>query len=121
MCHPHLQNLPECALLERLNVRSLPTLGSLHHVELNGLAFLKAFEPVRVDRGVVHKHVLTVLTADEAKPLGIVKPLDCSLFHFDSIPWCDEFDADPNRGSTNLFRTIVWRLAQERNISYPKE
>jgi hypothetical protein len=31
----------------------------------------------------VNKHVLAVLTADEAKPLGIVKPLHCSLFHVD--------------------------------------
>jgi hypothetical protein len=30
----------------------------------------------------VNKHILAILTADEAKPLGIVKPLYCSLFHF---------------------------------------
>jgi hypothetical protein len=67
--------------LERLNVRRLPTLGSLYHVELHSLALLKAFETVRIDRRVMNKHILAVLTADEAKPLSVVKPLHCSLFH----------------------------------------
>jgi hypothetical protein len=30
--------------LERLNVRGLPSLGPLHHVELHGLTFLQALE-----------------------------------------------------------------------------
>jgi hypothetical protein len=29
----------------------------------------------------MHEHVFTVLTADEAKSLGVVEPLHCSLFH----------------------------------------
>jgi hypothetical protein len=33
----------------------------------------------------MYKNILAVLTADEAKPLGIVKPLHCSLFHDDSF------------------------------------
>ena len=32
--------------LERLNVRSLPTLGSLDYIELHSLALLKALETV---------------------------------------------------------------------------
>ena len=31
--------------LQRLNVRRLPSLGTLHHVELHGLSFLQALEP----------------------------------------------------------------------------
>jgi hypothetical protein len=34
----------------------------------------------------VYEHILSILTADEAKPLGIVKPLYCSLFHIACIP-----------------------------------
>ena len=68
--------------LERLNVRRLPALRSLDHVELHSLTLLEALETVRIDRRVVNKHILAVLTADEAKPLGIVEPLDSSLFHF---------------------------------------
>jgi hypothetical protein len=30
---------------------------------------------------VMDEYVLTVLTADEAKTLRIVEPLNCSLFH----------------------------------------
>jgi hypothetical protein len=50
----------------------------------------------------VNKHILAVLTADEAKPLGIVKPLHCSLFHVDSFLSTDKFSLpqDPNRGPT---------------------
>jgi hypothetical protein len=35
--------------LQRLHVRSLPTLGSLDHVELHRLTFLQAFEAIRID------------------------------------------------------------------------
>src|SRR5438270_4123687 len=86
--------------LERLNVRRLPTLGSLHHVELHCLAFLQALEAGRVDRRVVHEHVLTVLTANETKPLGIVEPLHCSLFHVCYFLSAKNLPLDPNRGST---------------------
>jgi hypothetical protein len=34
----------------------------------------------------VHEHVFAILTADKAKPLGIVKPLHCSLFHCVDFP-----------------------------------
>ena len=34
------------ACLQRLNVRCLPALRSLHHVELHGLAFLQTLESV---------------------------------------------------------------------------
>ena len=67
--------------LQRLNVGSLPALGSLDHVELNSLTLLKALEAARADRGVVSENILAILTADEPKTLSIVKPLHCSLFH----------------------------------------
>jgi hypothetical protein len=84
--------------LERLNVRRLPALGPLHHVELHCLAFLQALEAARIDRGVVNEHVLTILTADEAKPLGIVEPLHCSLFHICYFLSADEFAARSKSG-----------------------
>ena len=37
------------------------------------------FEAARDDGGVVRKYVSAVLPADEAKPLGIVKPVPCSI------------------------------------------
>lgn len=72
--------------LQRLHVGSLPALRSLDYIELNCLAFLKAFEAICIDCRVVYEHILSILTADEAKPLGIVKPLYCSLFHIACIP-----------------------------------
>jgi hypothetical protein len=67
--------------LESLNVLSLPALGSLDHIELNGLAFLKRTEAVALDRGVVDEYVLAAVAAQKAESLCIVKPLNCSLFH----------------------------------------
>jgi len=68
--------------LESLNVLSLPTLGSLDHVELNGLTFLERTETVRLDGGEVHENIFTVCAADKAKTLSIVKPLNSTLFHW---------------------------------------
>src|SRR5579863_6133645 len=70
--------------LERLNVRSLPTLGPLHHVELHGLTFLQTLETTRVDCRVMHEHVFAVLTRDKAEALRVVKPLHSTLFHLDA-------------------------------------
>jgi len=67
--------------LERLNVLSLPALGSLHDVELNRLPFLKAAESVRLDGGEMDENVLAILAADKTKTLSVVEPLYSSLFH----------------------------------------
>jgi hypothetical protein len=39
----------------------------------------------------VHEDVFTILSADEAIALGIVKPLYCSLFHVDLVCSSSEF------------------------------
>jgi hypothetical protein len=52
----------------------------------------------------VNKHVLAVLTADEAKTLGIVKPLYCSLFHCVDFLSTDEFAARSKSGIDNYKR-----------------
>lgn len=63
------------------DVFRLPTPRAFGDAELNRLAFLQALESTRLDGGKVHKHVLSVLAADKAIAFGIVKPLNCSLFH----------------------------------------
>ncbi len=83
---PFAKILPNPAKrLERLNVRCLPTLGPLHHIELHGLAFLQALEALGVDRRVVHEDVFAVLTRDEAEALRVIEPLHSTLFHFDLV------------------------------------
>ena len=67
--------------LERLNILSLPSFGTLGHIELDSLAFLKALETAGLDRREMHKNIFAILTADKAVTLGIIKPLHCSLFH----------------------------------------
>src|SRR5215471_9018191 len=68
-------------VLERLNVRSLPTLRPLNDVELNGLTFLQTLKAIGVNGGVVHEDIFTILARDEPEPFCVVKPLHCSLFH----------------------------------------
>jgi hypothetical protein len=67
--------------LKRLNIGCLPTFRPLNYIELHRLPLLQALEAARVDRRVMGENVFAVLTADEPKSLGIVKPLHCSLFH----------------------------------------
>jgi hypothetical protein len=67
--------------LDNLDVLSLPALGALGDVELNALAFLQRTEAVRLDGGVMNEDVLSVFTAKKSKTLGVIKPLDCALFH----------------------------------------
>ena len=68
-------------ILYPLYVLRLPPFGALYHVELHLLAFLQAAKPTGLDRRKMHEYILTTLTADEAVPLGIVKPLHRSCFH----------------------------------------
>ena len=72
-------------LLDSLNVLGLPALGAFDYVELNGLTFLEAAETAGLDGRVVNENVFAVLTADEAVALRVIEPLNCSLFHGDTL------------------------------------
>ena len=67
--------------LDRAYVLCLPALRPLGDRELHGLAFLQAFKTARLDGREMHENVLAILTADKAVALGVVEPLNCSLFH----------------------------------------
>jgi hypothetical protein len=67
--------------LDYLYVLCLPALGALGDIELNALTFLKRTEAVRLDGGVMDEDILAVFAAQKSKTLGVIKPLDCSLFH----------------------------------------
>jgi len=69
------------AVLDALDVLSLPALGAFDHVKLNLLTFLQTAESTGLDGGEMHEYILTILAADETVALGIVKPLHCSCFH----------------------------------------
>ena len=71
--------------LDRLNVLCLEALGAAHDVELNALRFLKAAEAIGVDRREVNEDVFVIaIASDESKALGVVEPLNNTLFH----DWC---------------------------------
>src|SRR3970282_2402644 len=59
---------------------SLQALLALGDGEADLLAFLQALEALGLDGAEVNKHVLAILTADEAEALGIVEPLDGTGF-----------------------------------------
>src|SRR5437762_13456620 len=66
--------------LDGLNVRCLPALRALGHLELHLLTFLQAAKAASLNCGEMHEDILPILTADEAIAFSIVKPLYCSLF-----------------------------------------
>ena len=72
--------LTDVSRLENLNVLGLKALRAFRHAEFNGLAFLEAPESTRLDRREMYEDIFTVLAADKAESLCIVKPLHCSLF-----------------------------------------
>src|SRR5690348_9165458 len=60
----------------------LPALGSLHDFEADPLRLLQAAETLRVDRRVMHEHIIpTILGRDETEALGVVEPLDRTGSH----------------------------------------
>src|SRR5581483_9852956 len=67
--------------LDRPYVLGLPALWAFGHVELHCLTFLQAPESTGLNGGKMHENVLPCLAADKAIPLGVVEPLNCSLFH----------------------------------------
>ncbi len=69
------------AVLDALDVLSLPALGAFDHVKLNLLTFLQTAESTGLDGGEMDEYILAILAADETVALGIVKPLHCSCFH----------------------------------------
>lgn len=48
---------------------------SLHDVELDGIAFLEALIPVRLNRRVMYEHIGTIIAPNESEPFCIIEPL----------------------------------------------
>jgi hypothetical protein len=94
----HPENDSANAVLQNLNVLSLPALGAFLDIELNRLAFLEAAESLCLNGGVVDEYVLTVLAADKTETLGVVEPLYCSLFHFRDALFCVELCGEVKSG-----------------------
>jgi hypothetical protein len=72
---PALQNR-----LQAGDVRSLEALRAPRDFELNCLAFIQRFVPVRLNGGEVDENILPRLALDEPEAFARVKPLHCSLF-----------------------------------------
>jgi len=68
--------------LQELYVLRLQSFRTLHHIELNRLAFLEAAESIRLNGREMHEYVSATLTGNKPVALGVVKPLYCSLFQF---------------------------------------
>ena len=66
--------------LQAGDVRCLQALGAGGDFELNRLAFVQRFVPLRLNRGEVDKDVLAGLALDEPESLAGIEPLNCSLF-----------------------------------------
>src|SRR5579862_7254102 len=78
---PSFSNCYSEAVLDALDVLSLPALGAFDHVKLYLLTFLQAAETAGLNGGEMHEDILAVLAADESIAFGVIKPLHCSCFH----------------------------------------
>jgi hypothetical protein len=67
--------------LESANFFCLQAFLAFRDFEFYALTLSQAAEAVRLNRGVMHKNILTALALDKTKAFGVVKPLHCSLFH----------------------------------------
>lgn len=81
-----------------LNVRRLLAFRPLHHVELNLLTFLQAFEAGHLNRAEVREQILTtVIRGDEAETLSVVKPLDSTRCHIEAFnEMCSQVGQEPS-------------------------
>ena len=70
-----------CRDLDRGHVLCLPALGAFGYFELHCLALLQALEAARLNRREMHENIFAGLPADKAVALGVIEPLNCSLFH----------------------------------------
>jgi hypothetical protein len=110
-----------CVVLERLNVRGLPTLGPLYDVKLDGLTFLQTLEAIRADGRVVHEDIFTILARDETEPFRVVKPFHCSLFHVMLFPKlnCAGANRSHKRAETCCWaRTALARFRSNATLFY---
>ena len=71
----------------RLNdVRRLRSFLSLHDLELDGIAFLKAFIAFGRNCTVVNKYIGPIITPDKSVTLRVIEPLDGSFQSFHVRP-----------------------------------
>src|SRR5574342_430752 len=63
------------------DVGGLKPLGAPGHLELDLVALGQALEALSLDGVEMHEHVFAALLGDEAVPLRVVEPLDCTLCH----------------------------------------
>jgi hypothetical protein len=79
---PELWNLLllRCARLELYYVLSLQPFWASGDIKLDAIAFVERFEAGCLNRGMVHKHIISRGAANETITLFVVKPLNCSLF-----------------------------------------
>lgn len=55
--------------------------GTINDFKLNLVSFVQRLKTASGDGGIVYKHILSFFLLDETKPLGLVKPFDCSFQH----------------------------------------
>src|SRR5262245_46038790 len=74
--------------LDANDVARLRTLRTLDDVEGDAVPLAERTEALRLDGGLVDEHVRALVTSDETEALGVVEPLDRTLFRHESTPCC---------------------------------
>src|SRR5665647_3791764 len=74
-----LHNVGSDSSLDRLDVRGLCALRTLHNLERHTLAFGQRLVAVHADRREVHEHIVAAFALDEAVALLVREPLNGAL------------------------------------------
>lgn len=74
--------------LQLCYILSLESFGAFSHFEFNTVAFVERFEATALNGAVMHKDIISGITADKTIAFFVIKPLHGSLFfHLFSYPY----------------------------------
>jgi hypothetical protein len=89
--------------LQFCNVLSLGAFLALDNFELDVITLLQALVALRLDGAVVDEHIGTIVSADEAESLCVVKPFDFT-FISSHVPYSTDFST---RSRCALYALLV--------------
>lgn len=87
------------------HIAGLEPFGTLGDLELDVIALGQRLEPIALDRGKMNEHVVAAFLLDEAKALGVVKPLHFAFCQLISPPFSTEklCAPHPNKKGKNRY------------------
>jgi len=67
------------------NIYRLKALGPLYDIKFYFLIFVKSFEPIRVDGGIMNEDVRSIFLFNKTKTFGFIEPFYFAARHFKTL------------------------------------